>query len=171
MKTPSRARVSATLILLGGLLAAMAVHGATDAAPRISVVFVEPEKFTDAGYSEGERGAPAILEPLQRFIVETAARYLPKITDIDLAGDFEPLRGPQAHLVRIIKGLYPPRIVLEFRLADAADRTVKGGKRNLTDIDYQLRTAYPHDDYLRYEKELLRDWLRDELGALKGKTH
>jgi hypothetical protein len=37
-------------------------------------------------------------------------------------------------------------------------------------MDYQLRTAYPRDDYLRYEKELLRDWLRAELGVLSAGT-
>jgi hypothetical protein len=45
---------------------------------------------------------------------------------------------------------------------------VKEDKHDLTDIDYQLRVAYPRDDYLRYEKELLRDWLRDEFATLKS---
>ena len=31
-----------------------------------------------------------------------------------------------------------------------------------TDIDYQLRTFYPMDDYLRYEKDLLRHWFGAE---------
>ena len=30
-------------------------------------------------------------------------------TDIDLAGDFEPWRGPQWDEVRIVKAIYPPR--------------------------------------------------------------
>lgn len=143
--------------------------------PQVSVVFVEPEKFTDARRAELERTSTGILGELQKFIITTGARYVPenmklniRVTDIDLAGDFELFRGPQADQVRITKGLYPPRIALEFRVADAGGQTAKEGKRDLTDIDYQLRLAYPRNDYLRYEKELLRDWLRDEFGALKS---
>ncbi len=165
----------ATTILLGGLLAPIPVHAASDAPARVSVVFVEPDKFTDVRYSEGERSSRALLLQLQRFIVDSAARYLPeamrleiKITDIDMAGDFEPFRGPQFDQVRMNKSVYPPRIVLEFRVVDTGEQTVKEGKRNLTDIDYQLRTAYPREDYLRYEKELLRDWLRAEIGVLSA---
>ena len=41
-----------------------------------------------------------------------------RVTNVDLAGDFELFRGPQADQVRIIKGLYPPHIVLEFEVVD-----------------------------------------------------
>ena len=39
-----------------------------------------------------------------------------KVTDIDLAGNFEPWHGPQSDQVRITNGLYPPRIAIEFRV-------------------------------------------------------
>ena len=91
-----------------------------------------------------------------------------RITDIDLAGDFELFRGPQADQVRIVKRLYPPHIVLEFEIIDSAATVVKSGKRDLTDINYQRRGVYPREDLLRYEKDILRDWLRAELGVLKA---
>ena len=95
-----------------------------------------------------------------------------RVTDIDLVGDFELFRGPQADQVRITKGLYPPHIVLEFEVMDSTATVVKSGKRDLTDIDYQLRSVYPTEDYLRYEKDILRDWLRAEFAVLKaGKTN
>jgi hypothetical protein len=177
MRISLSVRILAATTVLGCFLAAVcrSPADASEPVPRISVVFVEPDKFTDVGYSEAERGSRAILLQLQRFIVETAARYLPesmrleiKITDIDLAGDFETFRGPQFDHVRVNKSIYPPRIALEFRVSDGTEQTVKEGKRTLIDLDYQLRVDYPREDYLRYEKELLRDWLRDELGALKG---
>jgi hypothetical protein len=120
---------------------------------RVSVVFFKPEGFTDAGYSKTERTSPAILLQLQRFILKTAAGYLPesmrlevKITDIDLAGDFELFRGPQFDHVRVTKSIYPPRIALEFRVVDAGDQTIKEGQRQLTDLNYQLRVDYPRED-------------------------
>jgi hypothetical protein len=159
-------------LLLAGCATAAPVD---ESASRISVTFVEPEKFTDARRAELQPTSSGALRELEKFLIDASTRYVPenmklniRVTDIDLAGDFELFRGPQADQVRITKGLYPPRIALEFRVADAAGQPVKEGKRDLTDIDYQLRVAYPRDDYLRYEKELLRDWLRDEFATLKS---
>lgn len=150
---------------------------ATQPASRISVVFIEPEKFSDARRSALEPTSPAVLRELESFLIDTAARYVPvdmkldiRVTNIDLAGDFELFRGPQADRVRITKGLYPPRIALQFRFVDASDETVMEGERSLTDLNYQQRAAYPKENDLRYEKDLLRDWLRDEFGALRSKT-
>jgi len=164
------------LLLVAGCAAAAPVGG--ESVSHISVVFIEPEKFTDARRAELESTSSGILHELEKFLIATGARYVPenmqlniRVTDIDLAGDFELFRGPQADHVRIIKGLYPPHVVLEFELVDSAAKVVKAGKRDLTDIDYQMRSVYPKEDYLRYEKDLLRDWMRQEFGGLKsGKT-
>ena len=143
----------------------------------MSVTFIEPEKFTDARRAELEPTSTGVLGELEKFIIATGARYVPenmklniRVTNVDLAGDFELFRGPQADQVRITKGLYPPHIVLEFEVVDNAGKAVKSGKRDLTDIDYQQRSVYPADDYLRYEKDILRDWLRAEFGDLKSRT-
>ncbi|HEX2229334.1 MAG TPA: DUF3016 domain-containing protein, partial [Candidatus Binatia bacterium] len=146
-----------------------------EAASRVSVSFVEPEKFTDARRAEMAPTAAGVLRELEKFLIEAGASYLPetmklniRVTDVDLAGDFELFRGPQADQVRITKGLYPPRIMLEFEIIDGAAAVVRSGKRDLTDINYQLRSVYPREDYLRYEKGILRDWLRAELGVLNA---
>jgi hypothetical protein len=144
---------------------------------RVSVTFIEPDKFTDARRAELEPTSTGVLDELQKFIVTTGARYVPenmklniRVTNVDLAGDFELFRGPQADQVRITKGLYPPHIVLVFAVVDSAEKVIKSGKRDLTDIDYQLRSVYPREDYLRYEKDILRDWLRAEFTDLKKRT-
>ena len=142
---------------------------------RVSVSFVEPEKFTDSRRGKLAPTSAGVLRELEKFLIETGRRYLPattklsiRVTDIDLAGDFELFRGPQADQVRINKGLYPPRILLEFEVIDGTAAVVKSGKRDLTDINYQVRNVYPREDYLRYEKDILRDWLRAELGVLSA---
>jgi hypothetical protein len=101
-------------------------------------------------------------------------RYVPaglqleiNVTDIDLAGDFEPWRGPQFGDVRITRDIYPPRLALEFRLTDADDQVVRAGKREIRDIAYQTRLVRPLDDYLRYEKDMLRDWFSSEFRNLQ----
>jgi len=140
----------------------------------VSVTFVEPEKFTDVRRTEWEHNSPTLLAALAKFMQDTGERTLPpdmtlfiKVTDVKLAGDFEPWLGPPFNQTRIIKSVYPPHITLEFELVDNTGKIVKSGKRNLTDIDYQLRSVYPRDDYLRYEKDILRDWLRGKFGGVR----
>ncbi len=50
------------------------------------------------------------------------------MTDLDLAGEFEPWRGPQFEHTRFMREAYPPRIDLEFTLKDARRRVVAGGQ-------------------------------------------
>lgn len=141
---------------------------------RIAVVFVQPQHFTDVKYSKAEQHSVALLGELQKFMRETGERYVPagmqleiQVTDIDLAGDFEPWRGPQFDHVRITRDIYPPRLSLEFRLTDGSGRVVSTGKRELRDIAYQGRLVRPLDDYLRYEKDMVRDWFHNEFSDLK----
>lgn len=159
------------LLLFGGCAAAAPVD-----VPD-SRVSVTPEKFTDARRAEMEPTSTGVLDELQKFIVATGARYVPenmklniRVTNVDLAGDFELFRAPQADQVRITKGVYPPHIVLEFEVVDGTEKVVKSGKRDLTDINYQLRSVSPREDYPRYEKDILRDWMRAEFGDLKSRT-
>jgi hypothetical protein len=153
--------------------AASAPHD--EAVSRVSVSFVEPEKFTDARRAELAPTSAGVLRELEKFLIETGGRYLPaitklsiRVTEIDLAGDFELFRGPQADQVRITKGLYPPCTMLEFEVVDGTAAVVRSGKRDLTDLNYQVRNVYPREDYLRYEKDILRDWLPAELGVLSA---
>jgi hypothetical protein len=136
---------------------------------------VKPEKFTDGRRADVKPNSGAILDASAKFMQEMGEEILPpgmnldiRVTDIDLAGNFEPWRGSQSDQVRITNQLYPPRIVLEFRVIGPRGQVIQSGKRELTDLDYQLRTYYPMDDYLRYEKDLLRHWFREEFGKLKG---
>ncbi|HEX9271024.1 MAG TPA: DUF3016 domain-containing protein [Candidatus Binatia bacterium] len=142
---------------------------------RIAVVFVEPEKFIDARRADFKPNSDALLDAIAKFMQEMGEETLPpdmnldiRVTDIDLAGNFDPWHGPQSDHVRITNQLYPPRIALEFRVIGPRGQVIQGGKRNLTDLDYQLQTFCPMDDYLRYEKDLLRHCFREEFGKLKG---
>lgn len=147
------------------------------APPRAEVVFVAPEKFTDArdSYTGSDRGRDAILNQLREYVQDEAQRFVPadnrlyvSVTDVDMAGDFEPWRGPSWDEVRIVKDIYPPRIDLSFRLTDATGRVIKEGTRNLRDNTFLFHmTVQFRDDPLRHEKALIDDWFRGEFRGLK----
>lgn len=163
----------ASWLLAGALALGGPVAGAAADLPpsRITVVFVEPERFTDLKDSarRSEKGIAALLDELARFVRQTGERAIPadrklevRVTDVDMAGEFEPWRGPQLEATRFMREVYPPRIDLEFTLTDAGGHVVAAGKRALRNPLYLTRAAMLKDDRLRYEKELLREWLRSE---------
>ncbi len=160
-------------LLLLALLAAAALPAAPapDSPERVRVEFRDPAAFVDAAERfPGDPRDTGHLDRLRDHLVRAAEPRLPAghrlevtFTAVDLAGEFEPWRGPQWGDVRIVRDLYPPRLGLEFRLVDAAGRVVRTGRRELSDLAFLMKlTGGFRDDPLRHEKALLDDWLRAE---------
>jgi hypothetical protein len=159
-------------VTVGCASAGAVARPAADA--RVAVAFAEPSRFTDVSDSalQSETGRRQVLAELERFLVARGARHVPpghrleiRITDLDRAGEIEPLRGPAFDHVRIMREVYAPRIALEFALIDAGGAVARSGTRTLRDPLCLVKagTLLP-DDRLRYEKALLETWLREELG-------
>lgn len=162
--------ILATLLGLGGAVAGQAAAPAPKVV-RANVEFFEPKNFTDVKDSyTGDYERTTYLDSLREHILDRSKQYVPEghmlsvtFTDIDMAGDFEPWRGPRFDDIRIVKDLYPPRIVLSFRLTDAEGNVVKEGKRELRDLAFMMKIPMTfRDDPVRHEKALLDDWLRSE---------
>lgn len=160
---------SLSLIACGALYAA---DTAKTGSGNVTVVFDHPEQFTDVkdAYMPTDKGRDAILSEIREFVIERASSYLQagwkldvKFTEIDLAGDFEPQLGPNYSNVRIMKDIYAPRIDLEFKITGADGKVLSEGKRKLRDQNYLQRLLPPGNDPLRYEKDILGDWLHDEI--------
>lgn len=160
------------LVTLLGLAPALASQAAeTRTIARADVMFFEPQKFTDVKDSYmGDFERTTYLDGIRDHVLEQAKYYVPEghhlsvtFNDIDMAGDFEPWRGPRWDDVRIVKDIYPPRIQLSFRLTDAQGNVVKEGKRDLRDLAFMMKINMSfRDDPVRHEKALLDDWLRSE---------
>jgi hypothetical protein len=88
------------------------------------------------------------------------------LTDVDMAGEFETWRGPQACSVRVMLDIYAPRIRLDFHLTDRDGKVVSSGSRDLRDPLYLTRAVFLAADALRYEKNLLLEWLQREFGGV-----
>ncbi|MBI3885942.1 MAG: DUF3016 domain-containing protein [Opitutae bacterium] len=156
------------------LVAAGALSAAASAPPssQVDVTFVQPEKFTDAKTEayDSDRGREQILGEIKSYVEKRAGHYLTagqhltvRITDIDLAGDFEPWHGPNFDDIRILKEIYPPRMTIEYRLTGADGKVISEGKRDLQNLGYLMSNAFPSSDGLRYDKEMLSDWMRRDL--------
>lgn len=153
---------------------AASVFAAAPAATniRVEVIFDQPEKFTDVkdSWMGSERGRDSTLALIKEFIETEAPRHLTEgqvltmtFTNIDLAGDFEPERGPNFSEVRIVKDLYPPRMNFSYKLVDASGAVVKEGQEKLLDMAFQMSVGIiDRQDSLRYEKSMLSNWLRDQ---------
>jgi hypothetical protein len=172
------------LYVLGALAIAGALRAApaNDSASRVEVNYVNPDKFTDVkdAYMATDKGQAAILDELKSYLVERASRRLAdgqhltiNVTDVDLAGQFEPWRGPDAQDIRFIKDIYPPRVTLNFKLTDADGKVVSEGERRLVDNTYTMNvTTVGRNDPRFYDKQLLDDWIRREFPAQKkAKKH
>jgi hypothetical protein len=150
--------------------------GSAPSDVRTEVAFFEPEKFTDVRDSlrHSDVKATGYLERLREHIVKQTPRFVPPgyslavtFTDIDMAGEYEPWLGPDFSDIRIIKDIYPPRAVLNFRLVDPEGNIVQEGRRELRDTAFLMRGNFGfRNDPLRYEKAMIDDWLRAEFRKL-----
>ena len=161
-------RVSTRYLLMAMLVFCLNHAHAEPSAGAVVVEFVQPEKFTDAGNDSFGGYSASTLASLRKYIERTAPRYLQagqqlsiRITDIDLAGSFEPWRGPGRD-VRIVRDVYPPRIKLQYEWRDADGHILGQGEKNLRNLGFQMTTVARDSDALRYEKALINDWLASE---------
>ncbi|MEO6800444.1 MAG: DUF3016 domain-containing protein [Rhodanobacter sp.] len=152
--------------------AAQTPASAADAADaRVSVTYANPEEFSEARqFGQQDRfNNTNYLKTLKTYLVKQAARMLPPgdrlevtVTDIKLAGAYEPWRGSNFQYVRFMKDIYPPRIDLTFKLVDSNGKVQREGSRKLSNLGYlQSGVARATDtDPLRYDKALIDSWLR-----------
>lgn len=156
------------LLTVIGMLAACLTAGAAGA---VEVNFVDAKEFTD--FSDRDR----VVAATQRAYIKELTAFMEKrladkiapghrlqvvITDVDMAGEFEPWRRGGFDDVRVVKDLYPPRIDLSFRIVDAAGNTLREGNRKLRDLGFMYEARPLDSDPLRHEKELLSSWIREE---------
>jgi hypothetical protein len=155
--------------ILWTALAALALPAT---AAETDIAFVHPERFADVGRDARHTDRDDYLERLRAHLADRAARLLPqderlevRITDVDMAGDFEPWTGSRDD-IRIFRAVDAPRIDLTFRLLGSDGRVRQEGERRLADTSYltggDVRSS---NDPLRFEKALLDRWMAREFGV------
>ncbi len=157
------------------MLALPAWAGGTASGGPVSVEFVNPEKFTDIkeGMLRTHVDNNAHLNGLRKYLEREAASYLQPgqslqiaVTDIDLAGDITPHSNAALLDIRTVSNVYPPRMDLNYTLADASGAVVRTGAARLKDLGFDIGSGGGRvSDPLRYEKRMLDKWLRREFGG------
>lgn len=142
-------------------------------AANLSVEFVQPEKYTDAGYSSSlasERERGEVQREIEQHLQRLAERSLPasdaltiEVLDIDLAGHFEPFRFRNSSDLRIVREVTIPRIKLRYTLR-RGDQVIASAEEHLSDMNFLMtRNRYASGDRLRYEKAMLDDWFQRKI--------
>jgi hypothetical protein len=159
------------LALWLGSISPLIAAAAAPSGSSVTVTYVNPEKFTESRmYGRQDRfNRVDYLAQLKAYLVKQGQAILKPgqslhvdITDIQLAGSYEPWRGPQWSYVRIMRDVYPPRIDLNFKLVGQDGNVLREGKRVLRNIDYlHSGVSLPGAEGapLYYDKMLLRRWL------------
>lgn len=138
----------------------------------VQVSWTDPAQFTEIRTSSNRFEAQSgnWVYQLADALRKSAVKRLPagqtlevQFTDIKRAGDFEPQHGPRANDIRIMRDVYPPRITLNFTLRDANGGVLQEGTDvKLIGLNYLQNGVglRGNSDPLRYEEQLLDDWLR-----------
>lgn len=171
------------LLIVGfSLVAAVCSYAAEKPATenRVTVTYDAPEKFTDftsSGFgSASDKDLKYLTELFTAHIESQAKLFLGtnerlEITfkDIDLAGRYEPERGPNMQNVRIYRDISYPRMVFAFKILGSDGLVRVEGERKLSDMNYNMKLHMPTaDPEYRHDKELLTDWMRSELRKKKS---
>lgn len=142
------------------------------------VKYIHPEHFTDAedrGF--GGPASPRVLAELTSVLQDLGSKYLGAdqqltldITDVDLAGYFEP--GPNgSEPIRVLRESDWPHLTLHYSLSDKSGAPVQGDAQ-ISDMNY-LRGGLggtSSGESLYYEQRMLDSWFAKTFAKKSGDT-
>lgn len=151
---------------------ALAVFLMTGTAQAAEVTFTDPNKFIDATFDRprSEKNLREVQDAVSKMFSQLADKYLApgqsisiEVRDIDLAGRIE-ATASMANDIRVMRSSSWPR--LQFTYAVTENGTVvRSGEADIHDFNYLSGfNRYLDSDPLRYERQMLADWFRKNLG-------
>jgi hypothetical protein len=139
---------------------------AATARADVRVNFVQPEKFSDIKDNHGFKRTE-LLKDIEAHLVEQAGKRLPgkdvriNVTDVDLAGEVEPF-GRRMEWLRVMRTVTLPYLAFSYEVLEGG-KVVRQGDVKLRDMNYQDGfNSYSSSDSLRYEKQMIDRWFKDE---------
>lgn len=164
------------LVLTGAILVSFAASASGVA--EVKVGWQNPEKFTDIRPASGSKKAyqQRVITEFDKMWSEFAKQLPPGykfdvvITDLDLAGDVEPMysgygAGRTMDDIRVVKDIYFPKIKLDYVLYDANNVEVaKATGVKIKDMGFMHSGSlgYASREF-GYEKQMLEKWFTKEI--------
>jgi len=143
---------------------------ATPCGAAVTVAFVNPDFYTDAG--DLDRDPRQTLALIERYLKDFGARYLLpqeslRIEVLDIALACRPwILGPTAAVTRVCTGQADwPRIELRYALASTVPRSAPT-EETVADTTYLRRLEPKYSSAsLPYEKRMLDEWFKARFAA------
>ncbi len=156
---------SLVLILIPGALPAQDLNFSFD----------DVNKFEDFTLHENESASDAEIifgRELKLYWERRLSKLLPEgwsldlhFTDIDMAGQMQPMRTPTQEWTRVYTDYFPPRLMFDYKILNKAGDEIDSGHAKLLDKNHSFggsgkiaRTEF----VFAYELETLRKWLADK---------
>lgn len=147
-------------------LAALFLAAPVASKPVVEVVFVRPDRYTDAtpgGHLVDEKERDATLALLRDHLQSLGTKYLQaddrlriEVLDVDLAGEFELWRSRHRD-VRVLRDATLPRIHVKYTLTRAGIESA--GEDRLVDPNYLRESSLCRTGgSLCHEKLMLDQW-------------
>ena len=164
------------LTIANGLTAAaLIVLSGPAGAGELALTWSDPAKFTDivASNSTDKSYRKSVEKALTAEFTAQVGK-LPAdqkmsihVTNVDLAGEVDPIPGRAGYRVRVLKDVDYPQISLDYRIADAAGTVVKERQGVvLKDVGFLAsasKAASRQDFY--YERHMIKEWFGKEILA------
>lgn len=153
------------------LLSVLGTFCVASYAGDVKVNWQNPEKYTDIRPTNETRAdfQVRVFKELDQVFTDMAKK-LPDhtqwnvtVTDLDLAGDVNPLYFRGGHEIRIVKDLYWPRMNLSYTLTDEQGKVLASGTEEIKDMGFLMRSTIPSGNTaFQFEEQMLWDWFKKQ---------
>ncbi len=144
----------------------------------VTVIWQDPEQYLDVKSTSGRqsRYQHHVFATLGKHFQAQLASSLPvehgltiRVTQLDLAGEVQPIFANASGPIRVIKSLYPPKITFEYEWRDNHGTLLKSDLVQLRDLGFDWANSgiYRHQS-LRYEMQMIDRWVTHQWMPLLG---
>lgn len=141
-------------------------------AQELEIAFDDVEEFEDFTLHENQSASDAEIifgRELKLYWKRRMSALLPEgwtlklhFTDIDMAGQMQPMRTPSNEWTRVYTDYFPPRLMFNYTILNAEGGEVDAGHEQLIDKlhDFGGSGKMAREEFVfAYEMETLRKWL------------
>ncbi len=137
------------------------------------VTWQNPDKYTDIKPSNGtDKSYRKSVDKALGGEFKKLAEKLPSgqkltvnVTNLDLAGEVDPIPSRGGYQLRVLKDSYYPQMVFEYKITDATGKSVQESKTvDIKDMGFMsgsVNAASSQDFY--YERRMIREWFNKDV--------